>query len=125
MWILGRDSSRSYLGRSVSVPVSKHLRLKGGTTKVTWLVLTEVSRGRSTDLPRPTETERTERVVAKEYSLYLRPSKTAACFLESQLRSIGFGGHRVPNLEQHTLNPRNVPRVTPNASRDALPKSIG
>jgi hypothetical protein len=26
---LGRDSSRSYLGRSVSVPVSKHLRLNG------------------------------------------------------------------------------------------------
>jgi hypothetical protein len=110
---LGRDSSRSYLGRAVSVPVSKHLRLKGGMTKATWFVLTEVSRGRSTDLPRPTETGRTERLVDKEYRLYLEPSKThrswsrvptgadiesPVLFVESQLRSIGFGGQRVPTL---------------------------
>ena len=43
MGSLGRDNSRSYLGGSASVPVSKHHRLKGGTTKVTWLVLTEGS----------------------------------------------------------------------------------
>lgn len=46
--------------------MSKHLRLKGGTTKATWLVLTAVSRGRSTDLPLPMETGRTERFTVKE-----------------------------------------------------------
>ena len=42
------ESSRSYSGRSVSVPVSKAC-LKGGATGETRLVRTEVSRGRSTD----------------------------------------------------------------------------
>ena len=66
MGSLGRDNSRSYLGRSASVPVSKHHRLKGGTTKVTWLVLTEGSRGRSTELRIPIESGRTERFTDKE-----------------------------------------------------------
>jgi hypothetical protein len=49
MWHLGRDRSRSYLGRSENVPVSKHHRLKGGAAKVTWFAFPEVSSGRSTD----------------------------------------------------------------------------
>ena len=53
------ESSRPYSGRSASVPVSRACP-KGGATGVTRLVRAEVSRGHSTDPPRPMETGRAE-----------------------------------------------------------------
>ncbi len=70
----------------LSVPVSKHLRLKGGTTEATRLVLTEVSRGRSTALPIPMETGRTERFTVKEEpSMTPRRRKTQALLSTSAM----------------------------------------
>ena len=105
MWHLGRDRSRSYLGRSRNVPVSKHLRLKGGASKVTCFVLSEVSRGRSTDLPMPMETGRTKRLVDKEIC---RTSNRPRIPLESQLRSIGIGGH----CNHHSLSRNRMSNAT-------------
>ena len=53
------ESSRSYSGRSASVPVSKAC-LKGGADGVTHSVRAEVSRGHSTQPPSPMATGRAE-----------------------------------------------------------------
>ena len=78
---LGRDSTRSYLGRSVCVPASKAC-LKDRAIRVTRFALTEVSRGRSRNLPTPMATRRTKRLVVENNQgrtiHVLEPSKTHA-----------------------------------------------
>jgi len=107
---LGRDSTRSYLGRSVCVPVSKAC-LKDRAIRVTRFALTEVSRGRSRNLPNPMATRRTKRLVVENNQgrtiHVLEPSKTHASQTRTptgnrdtespvlfgvSARSIGFGG---------------------------------
>ena len=59
------DNSRSYLGRSASVPVSRAC-LKGRTNEATHLVRAEVSSGRSTELSPPTKTGRAKRILLRK-----------------------------------------------------------
>ena len=59
-------SGAPYSGRSASVPVSKHPRLKGGATGVTRLVRAEVSRGRSTDSPQTSGNGKDQTFLDKE-----------------------------------------------------------